>query len=178
MRKIGRHPKTTSARVRPDLERLEIDCSHIGGQSSPDLPADRVLSHPFSGRQSSRTLQVRALAEAMSWFMDRGYPVSLPVEPVPYDLIAESDQGLQRVQVKSSQTAGSSGRYEVKLHRSRYVRAQGGRPGHYLQAPYRPDDVDIFFIVCDDGARYLVPYPAVAGLSRIVITAKYAMYRI
>lgn len=114
----------------------------------------------------------------MNWFMQRGYPVSLPVEPVPYDLIADSDEGLKKVQVKSSQRASTAGRFEVKLHRSEYVPATNGNPGRYRQVAYKEGEADLFFVCCRDGSCYLLPFQVIEGRHVIVITAKYASYRV
>jgi hypothetical protein len=115
----------------------------------------------------------------MQWFMSRGYLVSLPVEPGPYDLVVESDAGLQRIQVKTAGTVAPTGNYVAKMTRTVYdVDAPRSRAGCYRAAPYAPGTTDFFFLVAGDGAMYLIPFGAVAGATNVTLSKDYRKFRV
>ena len=98
--------------------------------------------------------------------------VSIPVEPTPYDLLAESDEGLQRVQVKT--TCGDT----VGVTRVKYGLRSYPSSGKYGgRRPYSADEIDLFFIYTATGAMYLIPVTAVKGMTRLALT-RYAGYRL
>ncbi|WP_375155070.1 group I intron-associated PD-(D/E)XK endonuclease [Micromonospora sp. 4G55] len=109
----------------------------------------------------------------MTWFLSRGYMVSLPVEQTTYDLVVESDEGLKRVQVRTSR-----GGQVVGLTRTQYGASKGTpSSGRYGSRPYRSGELDLFYIYCGDGSAYLIPLDAVLGM-RCLSLAKYANYRL
>jgi len=58
------------------------------------------VSVPFTNPVSDRHLRKAGIGQAIWWFSQRGYSVSIPVEPEPYDLIVESDDGLKLANVE------------------------------------------------------------------------------
>ena len=99
----------------------------------------------------------------MAWFARRGYTVSLPTEPGPYDLIVEADGTLYRVQVKTATYRdGKSGQFCVRVSR-RPLRDN-------VQVAYDPADVDFFFIVDGDAIQYLVPLAELGGAQYVTVS--------
>ena len=110
-------------------------------------------------------LRVAAGTLAATWFMLRGCAVSLPAEPARYDLLADTPQGIMRVQVKTT-TCSQQGR----LDRS----ASGHHPDTHSKkkgmcSPTDPDEIDLFFIVDGDMTMYLIPSRAIAGRVGILL---------
>lgn len=85
------------ARLRGIARRFGIDYSHIGRRADPSIEA------PFVAKATQPFLCDAALLLAAAWFVRRGYPVSLPTQGRPYDLIVEVPGCLYRVQVKTAQ---------------------------------------------------------------------------
>jgi PD-(D/E)XK endonuclease len=107
------------------------------------------------------------LSIAARWFLDRGYTVSIPLEPAAYDLITESDEGLKRIQVKVT-------RQQDRIPVCRNVRDPNARRnanGTRKKVPYKADEVDYFFIVTPD-AMFLIPFEFVAGRIGIALNEK------
>lgn len=96
-RRVGLSPRSGagSTTLRRHVERLGLDTSHFGHLRS--MIAPESLPIPFKREPVSGA--AAGLSTAARWFLDRKYLVSVPLEPAPYDLIAESDDGLKRVQV-------------------------------------------------------------------------------
>jgi hypothetical protein len=132
MEALGMHRSNPGIHVKQDVARLGIDVSHFDPRFSKaaavvDLPFKRP---PVGGSTSGLSIAAR-------WFLDRGYHVSIPMEPTTYDLITESDSGLQRVQVKTTnQRSPASG---IRLTRAVYDASVNGRTrGSYREVPYAP----------------------------------------
>jgi hypothetical protein len=151
-----------------------LDTSHFRGQGWTAKPVP-AASIPFHRDRDERNLQKAAPVIAATWFLERGYMVSLPLEPAPYDMVAETDEGLAKIQVKSTTSRGKTGHWEVRVCRLSYDRtANSGR------APrcYSYGEVDYFFVVTADGGRYLIPLDAVKGIQSLTLGDKYASFRV
>jgi PD-(D/E)XK endonuclease len=159
--------------LRDRAQRLGLDISHLGRTQSVIARSDQAL--PFanpSGHGGKSGLSVAA-----KWFLDRGYVVSVPLEPACYDLITESDDGLKKVQVKTTKRLETSGRYGVRLLRTIYdPEATPNAGGRYRQVPYLTGMVDYFFIVTGGGDMYLIPFDVVAAKRSIVLDRKYSAF--
>lgn len=95
--------------------RLGIDASHL-----EDPTPIRPSLADLSGDPQRSSLRHAAPLIVASWFAVRGFPVSLPSEPQPYDLLVSTPEGIQRVQVKSSTSAISNGSWHVGIGRRPY----------------------------------------------------------
>lgn len=116
------------------------------------------------------------LVVASKWFLDHGYMVSIPLEVAPYDLVAESDEGLQRVQVKTT-SARPSGRFHVQISRLLYdPTATLCARGKVRRISSNEADIDYFFILTGAGTRYLLPIRVVAGQLTLTLDEKYANF--
>jgi hypothetical protein len=151
------------ARVKSRGMRLGLEVSHLATRRAN--PASEVgSSRPISA--SLDHLRRAAPAIAMAWYQLRGCAMALPIEPQPYDLLATTPEGIQRVQIKSATNRDADGRWQVSVGRRPYVLDKcTGR------APYDPEDLDTFFIVNGAGGIYLVPIERIAGQVVIVLDA-------
>ncbi len=134
---------------------------------------------PFTRATASHQLRASAIGDAICWFLDRGYKPSVPVDVAHYDLIVESDDGLKRIQVKTTTAKDrGSNRWTVKIMRHAYDRHAKARnaAGKRRELPYSPDDVDYFYIMTGDRSRYIVPVKATAGALRLNLDVKFARY--
>jgi PD-(D/E)XK endonuclease len=142
-------------RLKAHAVRLKLDTSHLDHQSQP------ASADAFSLRVTEPDLsRLRRAAPSIAavWFTLRGFAVSTPLEPEPYDLLVAMDGGLQRIQVKSSTTRAANGKWMVRIGRRPY---SSRKPMGVC--PYHPDALDYFFIVSGDGELYLFPSNVVAG---------------
>lgn len=171
---LGKKPGSSYRCVQAVAERLDLDTSHFHYkrnfkpvQSDP-LPFSNL---PVRGSRSG-------LSIAAQWFLDRGYAVSIPLEPAAYDLIAESDNGLMRIQVKTGNHITKNGRCQVNISRLVY---ESGRPnnanGPRRSAAYDSDSIDYFFIVTPD-KMYLIPITVVEGMVALVLDSKYSSFAV
>lgn len=148
-----------------------------GHRTSP--PGGKVVASSFCRPQENRHLRSSALGSAIEWFMSRGYVASIPLAQTPYDLIVESDSGLQKIQVKSTNHKDKCGRWIADIFKrlydaSRSVNAAGKR----RRAAYRVDEVDHFFIITGDDSVYVIPLAATDGKQSITLDRSYAAYKI
>jgi hypothetical protein len=106
-------------------------------------------------------LRVAAGTLAATWFMLRGCVVSFPAEPARYDLLADTPQGLMRVQVKTTTSSNKNG-WQVGV--GHHPDTHSKKKGHVLA--YSPDEIDLFFIVDGDMTMYLIPSRGHRGTGR------------
>jgi PD-(D/E)XK endonuclease len=116
MRALGKTYRR-SVDVEAEARRLNLDTSHFAPKRRNFVPVpgrELPFANPSKpGSQSGLTIAAR-------WFLDRGYIVSVPLEPAPYDLVTESDEGLKRVQVKTTRQIRAGERYTVDVGRLVY----------------------------------------------------------
>jgi len=129
----------------------------------------------FQQAPSRKNLKDSSLGDAIQWFLRRGYVVSLPVAVTFYDFVVESEQGLQRAQIKTTNRKEKSNRWIVGIGRKKYnAQAVPNAGGKTKQVPYTADEIDLFFIRTGSGEIYLIPLAAVAGKTTLVLDRKYA----
>lgn len=92
-----------------------------------------------------------AVAKAISYFVEQGYEVLLPIgDKKKYDLVTEKDGVLKRVQCKFT-THRPEGSYVVPL------RVMGGNRSYYSANSYKTGDFDVLFALTGDGDVYVIP---------------------
>ncbi len=160
------------------LRRMGILRTHreASDQSIPKCPPVAF----FSKTPSMTNLSKAATGAAAKWFLERGYIVSLPVEPTYYDLVVESDEGLKKVQVKTTTKCDKkSGCQSVFVGRTSYVSASDahGTAGKRRKSSYTRDQVDLFFVMTLQGEIYLIPLEAPGSVKVLNLDVKYAKYR-
>jgi hypothetical protein len=155
-RNVHPHVKSHTVRLGLDTDHLNA-VNHAGRQPPEAVPLVSAL------RIEPKYLRVAAPVMAAAWFMIRGCAVSFPAEPTVYDLLADTPQGIMRVQVKSTTSARKDG-WQVGVGHHPDTHSKKG----YLLA-YSPDEIDLFFIVDGDMTMYLIPSRAIAGRVAILL---------
>jgi hypothetical protein len=151
------HIKSHTVRLGLDTDHLKA-VNHLGRQPPEAVPLVSTL------RIEPKHLRVAAPVTAAAWFMLRGCAVSFPAEPTVYDLLADTPQGIMRVQVKSTTSAHKDGwQVGVGHHPDTHSKKKG-----YVLA-YSPDEIDLFFIVDGYMTMYLIPSRAIAGRVGILL---------
>lgn len=149
----------TRATLRAHAVRLGLPTEHLT-RHTPALHPDK-LPAPYR----PAFLRNAGSLFAATWFTLRGATVSWPLEPCRYDLIADAAGNIQRIQVKTTTTAGPEA--TVSISNSR----RAGR------AVYAPGEIDAFFALDADLNAYLIPYRQVAGYIQIQLN-RYAGCRV
>jgi hypothetical protein len=154
----------TMPHLKSHAVRLGLDTSHLSrlshnGRQPAEPPAQSSDLTP-----ELKYLRVAAGTLAATWLMLRGCAVSFPTEPTIYDLLADTSQGIMRVQVKTTTSATKNG-WQVGV---------GHRPHTHSKKQarvlaYSPDEIDLFFIVDGDMTMYLIPSRAIAGRVGILL---------
>jgi hypothetical protein len=111
---------------------------------------------------------------AMQWLVGRGAVVWAPVVGSPdVDLIAQFDDDLVRVQVKTS-TCNRHGRWEVTV-----CTRGGNQSWNGVVKLLDPSRCDALFVHVGDGRRWYIPMSVVGGGSGILLGGpKYASYEV
>ena len=111
---------------------------------------------------------------AIEWLWSKGYPVCYPLGHSPdYDLVAEIDGRIVRIQVKTA-TFARDGRFEAMLCTN-----GGNQSWSGLVKRFSPDRCDWLFVLVADGRRWFIPAHAVEGGNKIKLGGpKYAAYEV
>jgi PD-(D/E)XK endonuclease len=121
---------------------------------------------------NTKQLGARGLGAAIAFFTKNGYNVSIPITDTQrYDLVIETDNQLQRVEVKSSSFQRKN--YECKLSTCGGNQSGAGRI-KYLSSK----ECDLVFIYCDNGVQYLFPSSLLDGKGTISLAPKYDDYKV
>lgn len=98
--------------------------------------------------------------------------MTFPIEPQEYDLLVTGPRQVMRVQVKSTTSLTSNGKWQVGIgQRPHSVTKTGAR------ALYDPESIDLFAVINGVGDSYLIPMHVVAGLTGIYLSA-YGDYKV
>jgi hypothetical protein len=110
---------------------------------------------------------------AIGWFACAGYTVCLPLtDSQPYDLVVDDGEtGLQRVSVRTT-TAVVKGLYDVGL------RTVGGNKTQTKFRNFDRTQVELLFVACDNGDRYLIPTTAFDAKTYLRLGAKYVAFKV
>jgi hypothetical protein len=163
-------PGRNYARLRAIAEAIGADTGSLYGQAWSSAPIE-ALPVPFANSFDPALLRRMGQAVATAWFRGRGYVASIPAEPSCYDLVVESDAGLRRVQVKTTNNGGAN------ITKTQYGIGTSPSTGKYGSRPYAPEEIDFFFILTGTGAMYLIPIDAVAG-KRAIELKRYIRYKL
>lgn len=115
---------------------------------------------------------------AMEWLTSKNATVWVPFTHSPHvDLMAEWDERLIRVQVKTSTYRGSkpgSGRWHISIATN-----GGNRSWSGVAKRFDPARVDYLFILVGDGRRWFIPAQLVEGSRGLVVGGiKYSEFEI
>jgi hypothetical protein len=111
----------------------------------------------------------------MEWLGSIGATVCVPIGHSPdYDLVAEIDGELVRVQVKTSRNLNVNGRYEVCLTTS-----GGNQSWNRVVKRFDATRYDWLFVLVVDGRRWFIPSDAIEGTRCICLGGpKYAEFEV
>lgn len=151
--------------IKSHVVRLGLDTSHLSRVSHNGRQPDKAPTEMSQLPPQLKFLRVAAGTLAATWFMVRGCAVSFPAEPAVYGLLADTPQGLMRIQVKTTTHTDKNNGWIAGIghHPDTHAKKQG------RLLAYSPDEVDLFFIVDGDMTMYLIPSRAVAGRVTILL---------
>ncbi len=156
---LGLAGGSSASVLRGHALRMGLDTTHIFRGPPPESarrgPVPQISLLPRAGSML-----------AAAWYETCGIPVSWPLEPAPFDLVALADDAPRRVQVKTTRARARPSTWRVKL--SSQTRSGG---------TYDPDDIDDVFVISADGGHYVIPFKHVAGLRDIHLSA-YEAFRV
>ena len=115
------------------------------------------------------------LGKAIEYFTSHQIPVSLPLNDTqPYDLIADFNGKLQRVQVKTSRSTQTEGKsYSISLRN-----CGGNRTGSVRQVLFDNTTCDYLFIYTGANKMYLIPSKIIEAKNSIVVGIKYSEFEV
>ena len=151
--------------------RLALDTSHLDRVSYDGRAPAQAPARVTELTAQPKYLRIAAETLAAAWFTLRGCPVSFPSQQTAYDLLADTPDGIKRVQVKSTTSKHKNG-WQVGVGHHPDTHSKKGRV-----LAYDPDEIDLFFIVDGDMTMYLIPSRAIAGRVGILLRT-YAKYMI
>lgn len=150
--------------IKSHAVRLGLETSHLSRLSHDGRQPSESPAQAAELQAELKFLRRAAGTLAATWFMLRGCAVSFPAEPTVYDLLADTPQGIMRVQVKTT-TSNTKNGWQVGVghHPDTHSKKKG-----YVLA-YSPDEIDLFFVVDGDMTIYLIPSKAIAGRVGILV---------
>lgn len=136
--------------------------SYLGGMAEWLIAS--VLK--FMWKSEYKSLQGNiGLGAAIAHYTSIGIPVSLPLNDTQkYDLVIDRGS-LLKVSIKTTSSKAKSGNYIVQL------RNTGGSSGKYKVRKFIPNEVDILFVLTEDGNKYEIPTSLVYVGSALTLTA-------
>lgn len=115
------------------------------------------------------------LGKAIEYFTSKCIPISLPLNDTqPYDLIADFNGGLQRIQVKTTRYTETQGKsYAVQLRN-----CGGNRTGKARAVPFDNTSCDYLFVYTAANKMYLIPSKNIDATNSITVGIKYTEYEV
>jgi hypothetical protein len=127
----------------------------------------------FQNAKNSKQQGDIGVGSAIAYFTQLGYTVSLPLtESQSYDLIVDNDDGLKKVQIKTTS-------HKKNNNYSAMLRTCGGnRSGCGIYKNFDPTKIDLLFILCINGDIYCIPCSKLTNKTYITLGSKYKDYKI
>ena len=115
------------------------------------------------------------LGKAIEYFTSHQIPIAIPLNDTQsYDLIADFNGGLQRIQVKTASFTRTDGKsYSVLLKN-----CGGNRTGNTRIVLFDNNKCDYLFIYTANNKCYLIPSKEVEVTNSITVGVKYSEYEI
>lgn len=130
-----------------------------------------IIGHKNSNKQGDAGLGI-----AIAWYTGNGYTVSIPLtDSQDYDLIVDND-GLKRVQVKTSITRKYEHRDDVWTVSLRTCGGNRRGPGPAKFKLFDIEKVDELFVITGDMLKYKIPTNIITVKSCITVGNKYRQY--
>ena len=113
------------------------------------------------------------LSKAIDYFTSHQITVALPLNDTQkYDLIADFDNKLQRISVKTCRRKNKCDTYTIQL------RNTGGSSGKNKYRYFNQNDCDYIFILTGNDKLYLIPTNIITSITSIDVGKKYSEYEI
>ncbi len=126
----------------------------------------------FQQHRNTKKQGDAGLGIAIGWFSEQGLTVSVPLtDSQDYDLLVDSLDGLDRVQVKTTSYI-RKGKYEVSLS------VKGGNKTRQKTKRLDPTKVDSVYVITADGDKYWIPVTCLGGYGSIVLGDSYTPFRV
>jgi hypothetical protein len=108
------------------------------------------------------------VGQAIAYFTRHGIIVSIPLnDSQPYDLVADIDGELKRIQVKTTTSNVIS------------LRTTGGNQSFHTAKLFEHNSCDFIYGMLDNGESWLIPTSAFTNINSIKLTdKKYEQYKI
>ncbi len=127
----------------------------------------------LSEQRNSRKQGDVGLGAAIGYFTTRGYTVCIPLtDSQEYDLVVELEDGLKKIQVKTTYYKTPSGNYSANLKT-----CGGNRTGTGKIKYFSDSFADYVFILCESGDIYLIP-SGILGRCTVTLGATYEEYKL
>lgn len=167
--------KRLSANSRNSWKRKEVADAR---KKRPIHFAPNTSAPLFTAGKDARRMRWAAIGTAINWFMSRNYIPSIPVVDGSYDLVVESETGMQRVQIKTAEKKNQNGTWSLKTARRVYDSSvKLNSSGRYRYRPYVEGELDVFFFLTGDGDIYLIPFSAIAGKLSVSVGIGFADFK-
>jgi hypothetical protein len=141
----------------------------------PCLVEPTALHLNITTRKRLQLPMLRKAAEhfAVYYFTRLGFDVLIPNSAQEYDLMVDfPDEGLKKVQVKSSSFSAPSGNYEFALKKTRH-NSKGSRVVFYTK-----EECDYFFLMDVNENAWLIPFKFLENTGSTVPALRYPGYKV
>jgi hypothetical protein len=113
------------------------------------------------------------LGVAIAYFTGHLWTVCIPLtDSQAYDLVVDGGDGLRRVFVRTTTSKAGNGHYFCGL------RTLGGNRSFHTIKHFDNTTVDLVFIVCGDGTRYVIPAEEISNRNSIRLGPKWERHRV
>ena len=140
----------------------------------PTPPARRPLREAIGFRTfaNPRKQGNAGLGIAIAYLSRIGVDVAIPLTDTQrYDLIILHNQGMERVQVKTT-TCKDGGSYVA------HVRTIGGNKSQVKVRLFDPTDYEWLFVVCGDATAYMIPSTEITARYSLTLGRRYERFRL
>lgn len=113
------------------------------------------------------------LSKAIDYFTSHQITIALPLNDTQkYDLIADFNDKLQRISIKTCRRKNEHNTYTIQL------RNTGGSSGHNKYRYFNNNDCDYIFVLTGDDKIYLIPTNIITSITSIDVGNKYSEYEV
>ena len=115
------------------------------------------------------------LGKAIEYFTSHQVPVSIPLNDTqPYDLIADFDNKLQKIQVKTT----CYSRYNNQQYNVGLKNSGGNRTGKARYSPFDNNSCDYLFVYTGANKCYLIPSNKIIAKTELTIDERFEQYEV
>lgn len=113
------------------------------------------------------------LSKAIDYFTSHQITTALPLNDTQkYDLIADFNDKLQRISIKTCRRKNENNTYTIQL------RNTGGSSGHNKYRYFNNNNCDYIFVLTGDDKIYLIPTNIITSITSIDVGNKYSEYEV